>query len=78
MIYTDTKSLMRYLKQIKVGKDISNKELASKLNRTEAAISGLFSQSNITLDKLNDLCNALNCNIDITFIDKKSDSSNFT
>lgn len=75
MIYNNTPNLMRYLKQIKVGKDISNKELASKLNRTEGAVSGLFSQSNITLDKLHDICEALNCDIDITFIDKKSDTT---
>ena len=75
MIYTNTPDLMRNLKQIKVGKDVSNKELASKLNRTEGAVSGLFSQSNITLDKLHDICEALNCDIDITFIERKSDIS---
>lgn len=74
MIYNDTPNLMRYLKQIKVGKDITNKELASKLHRSEGAVSGLFSQSNITLDKLHDICEALDCDIDITFIDKKSDT----
>lgn len=70
MIYKDTKSLMRYLKQIKVGKDIANKDLAAKLNVSSGAISGVFKQSNITIEKLHELCEAMDCDIDITFIDK--------
>lgn len=75
MIYTNTKTLLRYLKQIKVGKDISNKELAERLNCTSGAITGVFSQQNITLEKLKDLCNAMDCEIDITIIDKNSDAN---
>ena len=75
MIYTDTKSLMLYLKQLKVGREVNNKELASRLNCSQGAISGLFSQSNITIEKLNALCNALDYGIDITFIDKTGDTT---
>ena len=75
MIYTNTKTLLRYLKQIKVGKDISNKELAERLNCTSGAITGVFGQQNITLEKLKDLCNAMDCEIDITIIDKNSDAN---
>lgn len=72
MIYTDTQTLLRHIKQIKVGKDISNKAIAQKLNLTSSAISGIFNQSNISIEKLNSLCEAIDCNIDITFIDKKT------
>ena len=72
MIYTDTKTLMKSLKLIMINKEISNKELADKLNLTSGAISGVFSQRNITLNKLRDLCDALDCDIDISFVDRKS------
>lgn len=74
MIYTDTKTLMKNLKMVKINKEISNNQLASKLNRSPGAISGVFSQTNITLDKLRELCDALDCDIEINFIDRKSDT----
>lgn len=75
MIYTDTKNLMLYLKQLKVGRDVNNKELASRLNCSQGAISGLFSQTNITVEKLKAICNALDYDIDITFVDKNGDTT---
>ena len=69
MKYTNTKSIMLYLKQIQVGKEIQNKDLAARLGVSEAAISGLFSQKNISLNKLAEICNAMNCDMDITFTD---------
>ena len=70
MKFTDTKSAMLYLKQIQVGKEIQNKEIALKLGVTESAVSGLFNQKNITLNKLAELCNAIDCDLDITIVDK--------
>lgn len=71
MKFTDTKSAMLYLKQVQVGKEIQNKELALKLGITESAVSALFKQKNISLNKLADLCNAMDCDLNITVIDKE-------
>lgn len=71
MKFIDTKSAMLYLKQVQVGKEIQNKELALKLGCSESAISGLFKQNNISLNKLAELCKAMNCDFDITIIDKE-------
>ena len=57
MKFTDTKSAMLYLKQVQVGKEIRNKEIALKLGITESAVSSLFNQKNISLNKLAELCN---------------------
>ena len=70
MKFTDTKSAMLYLKQVQVAKEIQNKEIALKLRVTESAVSGLFNQKNITLNKLAELCNAIDCDLDITIVDK--------
>ena len=72
MIYTTTPELLKHIKHIKLDKDISNIELSKKLNCTPASVSNSFSQKNITLDKLNDICNALNCDLEINFIDRES------
>ena len=71
MKFTDTKSAMLYLKQVQVGKEIQNKEIALKLGITESAVSSLFNQKNISLNKLAELCNAMDCDLDITIIDKE-------
>lgn len=71
MKYTDTKSLMLYLKQVQVGKEIQNKDLAVQLGCTESAISGLFKQKNISFNKIAEICNAMQCDIDITVVDKE-------
>ncbi len=70
MKFTDTKSAMLYLKQVQVGKEIQNKEIALKLGISESAVSGLFNQKNITLNKLSEICNAIGCEIDITIVEK--------
>lgn len=70
MKFTDTKSAMLYLKQVQVGKEIQNKEIALKLGITESAVSSLFNQKNISLNKLAELCNAMDCDLDITIVDK--------
>ena len=70
MKFTDTKSAMLYLKQIQVGKEIQNKEIALKLGITESAVSALFKQKNISLNKLAELCNAIDCDLEITIVDK--------
>ena len=61
---------MLYLKQVQVGKEIQNKDLAVNLGVSESAISGLYNQKNISINKLAEICNAMNCDIDITFVDK--------
>lgn len=70
MLYTDTQSLMKNLKLIKFSKEITNKELVAKLNCSESAVSGVFKQNTFTIEKLNELCNALDCYIEINIIDR--------
>lgn len=71
MKFKDTKSIMLYLKQIKVGKEIPNKEIADKLGISNSAVSGLFNQKNISLNKLSDICDSMNCELHIEIIDKE-------
>ena len=71
MKYKDTKSIMLNLKQIQVGKEIPNKEIAIKLGISESAVSGLFKQNNVSLNKLSAICNAMDCDLDITIVDKE-------
>ena len=70
MKFKNTKSVMLYLKQVQIGKEIQNKEIALKLDITESAVSNLFNQKNITLNKLAEICNAMNCDLDITIVDR--------
>lgn len=74
MQFNNTKDLLLHLKFIKEKKGVSNKDLAIKLNRSESSVSELLSRSNISINKLNDLCKALDCYMDITFIEKESDT----
>lgn len=72
MKFTDTKSIMLHLKQVQVGKEIQNKDLALQLGISESAVSSLYKQKNISLNKLAKLCSLMNCDLDITFVDKET------
>ena len=56
-----------------VENEIKNKELAKKLNLSEAALSSRLKQDNISITSLVEICNALGCDLDIELI-KKDDT----
>lgn len=73
MIYTNTKDVLLYIRQYMIGKNISIGELAQKMNKNNSAVSELFRQSNISLEKLNEICKALNLEMEININPKDND-----
>lgn len=70
MEVANTKQILLKLKTIMLEKDIKKKELAEKLNISQAALTSRFKQENISINNLLELCDALNIHLDINFIDK--------
>jgi DNA-binding Xre family transcriptional regulator len=70
MEITSTKQILLKLKTIMIEKDIKKKELAEKLNISQAALTSRFKQENISINNLLELCDALNICLDINFSDK--------
>jgi DNA-binding Xre family transcriptional regulator len=70
MEITSTKQILLKLKTIMLEKDIKKKELAEKLNISQAALTSRFKQENISINNLLELCDALNICLDINFSDK--------
>lgn len=68
MIYTTTNDLLIYIRQQMIAKHITVKELAERMNKTSGATSALLKQSNISLETLNEICKAINCQLDISII----------
>ncbi len=73
MIYQNTNELLKYFKEIMKSKGIKIKDLAQKLNKTQAATSGLLNMKNISLDSLHEISNAINYDVEINFIEKSPD-----
>lgn len=75
MTYTNTKNVMLAVRQTMLAKDIKIKDIATKLNKSQSAVSAMFAQSNISLDSLNDICQAIGCQlvIDIVPIETETD-----
>lgn len=71
MIYEDTQSILLYIKSIMTLKKIKNRELAEKLNLSQAALSSRLNQDNISFNLLIEICEALDICMDIKFVDKK-------
>ena len=70
MIYQDTNSLMIFIEQIMLAKGISQTQLAAMLNKTPRAISATLGRGNVTLKTLHEICQALNCELEINLIEK--------
>lgn len=66
---------MLAVRQTMLANDIKIKDIATKLNKSQSAVSAMFAQSNISLDSLNDICQAIGCQlvIDIVPIDAETD-----
>lgn len=75
MTYTNTKNVMLAVRQTMLAKDIKIKDIATKLCKSQSAVSAMFAQSNISLDSLNEICQAIGCQlvIDIVPIEAETD-----
>lgn len=73
MVVRDSKTILLKIKSFMVENEIKNKELAKKLNLSEAALSSRLKQNNISITSLVEICNALGCDLDIELI-KKDDT----
>ncbi|POO87897.1 XRE family transcriptional regulator [Clostridium sp. 3-3] len=70
MTYTNTKAVFVAIRQIMLAKDIKIKDLAKRLCKSQSAVSSLFAQSNISLDTLDEICQAIDCQLDINIVPK--------
>ena len=73
MVVRDSKTILLKIKSLMVENEIKNKELAKKLNLSEAALSSRLKQDNISITSLVEICNDLGCDLDIELI-KKDDT----
>ena len=72
MIYTNTKTVFIAIRQIMLAKDIKIKDLAERLCKSQSAVSSLFAQTNISLDTLDEICQAIDCQLDISIVPKET------
>ena len=73
MTYTP-KELMAEIRRNMILKDIQMKELAVRMDTTQQNISNIFRNANPKYSTLLQICEVLNLDIEINFIDKKDDS----
>lgn len=76
MKYTTTQDLLVFIRQQMVGDNIPLKELAARLHKTQPTVSMTFQQKNITLENLNDICNALGYTLYIDIVHESEDDKN--
>ncbi|MDR1772435.1 MAG: helix-turn-helix domain-containing protein [Hungatella sp.] len=73
MAYTP-KELMAEIRRRMILKDVQMKELAALMDTTQQNMSNIFRNANPKYSTLLQICEALNLDIDINFVDKKDDS----
>lgn len=73
MKFTTTQDLLIFIRQQMLVDNISFKELAARLHKTQATISMTFQQKNITLENLNDICNALGYALHVDIVHESED-----
>lgn len=66
----NTKQILLKIKTIITEKEIKKKDLAQKLNLSQSALTSRLNQDNISIEALLEICNALNINMNISFINK--------
>ena len=75
MIYSgDINDIIKMIKHIQVEYNMSNNDIAANLGKSKQTVSNLLNgrQTNITLDTLLNLCNAVDCELEIN-IKRKED-----
>ena len=65
MKYTNTPELLKMIKVKMINDDIKIKDLAVSMGKSQSAASSIMRQTNITLDSLKEICDALNYDLDI-------------
>lgn len=73
MAYTP-KELMAEIRRRMILKDVQMKELAALMDTTQQNMSNIFRNANPKYSTLLQICEALNLDIEIKFMDKKDDS----
>lgn len=68
MVFESPKDILVEIKHIMLLNDVSMKELAIKMKKSQQSISQIFSVSNPKLSTLFEICEALNLEIEISFI----------
>lgn len=74
MIYNgNVMDIMKSIEHIKIDNDISNKDISERTGKSKQTISNLLNgqSKNITLDTLNSLCNAINCDLIIDIVKRE-------
>ncbi len=66
----NTKQILLKIKTIITEKEIRKKDLAQKLNLSQSALTSRLNQDNISIEALLEICNALNIDMNISFINK--------
>lgn len=66
MIYNgNIMDIMKIIEHLKIDLEMTNNEIAAKMGKSKQTISNLLNgqSKNITLDTLNNLCNAMGCDL---------------
>nr|DAQ99685.1 MAG TPA: SOS-response transcriptional repressor [Caudoviricetes sp.]DAZ51674.1 MAG TPA: SOS-response transcriptional repressor [Caudoviricetes sp.] len=66
----NAKQILLKIKTIITEKEIKKKDLAQKLNLSQSALTSRLNQDNISIEALLEICNALNIDMNISFINK--------
>lgn len=66
----NAKQILLKIKTIITEKEIKKKNLAQKLNLSQSALTSRLNQDNISIEALLEICNALNIDMNISFINK--------
>lgn len=69
MLCNNTQAIFKQIRHIMLDKDISITELSNRMQKSTQAVSNVFRQDNVSINMLLDICNALNIELDISFID---------
>ena len=62
----------KIIKMIMGYKGIKNSDLAKRLNKSPSNLFQIFSRDNFRVRELEEIANALNCDIKITWVDRES------
>ena len=64
--------LDKYIKKVLIDKDVKQIDLAEKMGISRASLGGLISRNKMGIDKLEELANALDSDVKITFVDREN------
>lgn len=74
-MYNTENKINKALKIAMIQHNISNNDLAARLEKSKQATSNLLKQDNYTLDTLHNLLNALGYKLKLTFVDLEGNNN---